>query len=326
VTAGPLANLKADLDESQKAVFDSQETSESSPADVDTKPAGKKNPAALSTAVESSEVISPLHSAADAAADMKSIPVTAKDRKEARKLRRKKIQNAVVDKKPAGGIDRLELAPAVESSEGFSPLQNAAAAAAAIHQASASRPSPRPPSARPWTLHTQEEPDMVQGFEKIVIPIAFEVVLGKVVLPDHESENKEAISEAQIIETGQTAKLCGQPRWLIFALLGVLVTIAIGAGLGVALGNGGDDRPPVFPDDDDDPLPVFSDRGFELQDRIIDEIPSLQFGSSQIQAINWLADEDPAMIDFETTSIETILVKYVMATLYFSWNGPEWVA
>jgi hypothetical protein len=55
VTADPLANLKANLDESQKALFESRETFDSSAGDVDTKPAGKKNPAALSTAVESSK-------------------------------------------------------------------------------------------------------------------------------------------------------------------------------------------------------------------------------------------------------------------------------
>jgi hypothetical protein len=131
------------------------------------------------------------------------------------------------------------------------------------------------------------------------------------VLPDCKSENNEAISEAQIVKTAETAKFCGQPRWLIFALLGVVVSVAIGAGMGVALGNGGDD-------------PQLSDRGIELQNRIIDEIPSSQFGSPQIKVINWLANEDPAMLDFETTPFETILERYAMVTLYYSLNGPQW--
>jgi hypothetical protein len=337
VTADPLANLKADF-ESQKAVFESRETFDSSPADVDMKPAGKKNPPALSTAVESSEDITPLHSAATAAGgdDRKSAPATAKDRKDARKMRRKKRQNADVDKKPAGDIDRLELAPGVESSEDFSPLHNTAAAAAAINQASTYRESRLPPSeqqdddsssftistssARPGAvyvggsesnhdelpLQTQEEPGMEQGFETI-LPIAAEAVP-----PDHESENNKEIAEAQIVDTApETATLCGQPRWLIFALLGVLGTIAIGAGVSVALGNGGDD-------------PQLSDRGIELQNRIIDEIPSSQFGSSQIKVIKWLANEDLLMLDFETTPFETIMERYAMVTLYYSLNGPQW--
>jgi hypothetical protein len=133
-----------------------------------------------------------------------------------------------------------------------------------------------------------------------------------VVLPDHEPENNKEIAEAQIVDTApETATLCGQPRWLIFAFLGVLGTIAIGASLGVALGNSGDD-------------PQLSDRGIELQNRIIDEIPSSQFGLSQRQVLNWLANEDPAMLDFETTPFGTILERYAMVTLYYSLNGPQW--
>jgi hypothetical protein len=60
------------------------------------------------------------------------------------------------------------------------------------------------------TLQTQEEPDMEQGFETRIMPIASEVVLDEAILPDHESKNNEAISEAQIVL--ETAKCCGQPR------------------------------------------------------------------------------------------------------------------
>jgi hypothetical protein len=221
-------------------------------ADVVTKPAGKKDRLELAPGVEASEDIIPLHNAAAAAAaaaaDMESTLVTAKDRKEAREMRRKKRQNTDVVTKPAGKKDRLELAPGVEASEGITPLHNAAAAAVAINQASASRGSLRSPyeqneddscsvasstsSGRPgavrvggtksnhdeWALQTQEVGDAEQGSEAI-LPIAAEVVV-----PNDDSENNITIAEAQIVET---AKARGPPRWLIFALLGVFVVVAI---------------------------------------------------------------------------------------------------
>jgi hypothetical protein len=44
----------------------------------------------------------------------------------------------------------------------------------------------------------------------------------------------------------------------------------------------------------------------------------------QSQALNWLAVSDPAMLDFEKTSPRTILERYIIATLYYSTNGPTW--
>jgi hypothetical protein len=237
--------------------------------------------------------------------------------------------------KPAGEKDRLQLAPGVESSQDITPPLHTAAAA--IKQASASRRSSRPPfqhdeddsssfahsstsSARPGavrvgdtesnhderTLQTQEESYTEQGSETI-LPIA-------AVLPDDESVNNRTIAEAQIVET---AKVCGQPRWLISAFLGVLVAVAIGVGLGIALGSGGE--PTLAPSD-----PPLSDRRNELEEVLIAEIPSVQFGPSQREALNWLANEDPAILDFKTTPIRSILERYVLVTLYYSLNGPDW--
>jgi hypothetical protein len=160
-------------------------------------------------------------------------------------------------------------------------------------------------------LQTQEEPDMEHGFETSIIPIAAEFV---------RPDNKE-IEEAQIVETADTATLCGQPRWLIFALLGVLVTIAIGAGLGVVLSNGGDVVDRLAPSD----APTPSDRRNKVEEIISAQIPSFQLGPSQIKALNWLANEDPAMLDFETTPFGTILERYAIVTLYYSLNGPLWM-
>jgi hypothetical protein len=345
VTADPLANLKADFKrrkadfERRKAVFerlsltrnvsipkDAHDASEDVPSEEDT---SESFPNQEKNSETAAQVTANLHGASAAgadAADVESTQVTAKERKESRKMSRKKRQSADVVTKPAAGKkDRLlELAPGVESSEDTTPLHNASAAVAAIDQASASGLSPRPPSkensipsstssAKPgavhvggsesshdeWALQTQEEPDMEQGFETGIIPIAAEVV-------------NEAISEAQIVKTVETAKLCGQPRWLIFAWLGVLVAGAIGAGLGVPLSNGGDAVPA-------------SVRRNELKDILFAEIPTVQFGFFQTEALDWLADEDPAMIDFETTPNRTIVERFVIVTLYYSLNGPQWV-
>jgi hypothetical protein len=127
------------------------------------------------------------------------------------------------------------------------------------------------------------------------------------VLPDCESENNEAISEAQIVKTAEIAKLCGQPRWLIFTLLGVVVSVAIGAGLGIV-----DTSAPS-----DSPLPT-SDRRNEVEKIINAEIPSFQLGPSQREALNWLAHHDPANLDYEHVSPDELLERFLIALLYFS--------
>jgi hypothetical protein len=308
-------------------------------ADLLTKPAGKKDRLNLAPGVEPRQHNKKTKKKRKMKEeftkdDIEKKPASKKDRLE---LAPGVEPSADLVTKPAGEKDRLKLAPGVESmSQNISPLHDAAVAAAAINQACTSRRSRCPPSQqdedesssiasstsspRPGavrvgdternhdelTLQTQEEPDTEQGFEAI-LPIAAEVVLAipEGNLPDDESENNKTIAEAQIVET---AKVCGQPRWLIFALLGVLVAVAIGVGLGVALGSGGD----------------ASVRRAELEKVLIAEIQSVQFGSSQIEAIDWLANEDPAMLDFKTTPIRTILERYVVVTLYYSLNGPDW--
>jgi hypothetical protein len=270
---------------------------ESTKDEVDEKPAGKKTPPLLefATAVQSSE-------------DMESTPVTPKDRKKARKMRRKKRQIVSSRQDPhkinqAFAPRRSRLPPSQQREDDSSSV------------ATGSESSARPGAVREGgtesnhdelTLQTQEEPGTEQGFETIIIPIAAEVVL-----PDNGPDNTQAISEAQIVET---AKICGQPRWLVFALLGVLVVGVIGVGLGVAFGNGGAD---------DDP-PSSVPRGIELEKKISAIIPSLQLGPSQTEALNWLADDDPANLDFELVSTDELLERFIMALLYFSMGGDNW--
>jgi hypothetical protein len=235
---------------------------------------------------------------------MENTPVTPKDRKEARKMRRKKRQN-VSSRQDQQEIDqafaprRSPLPPSQQDEDDSYSV------------ATGSRSSARPGAVREGgtendhdelTLQTQEGPDTERGFGTSIMPIAAVVVLGEVVLPDHEPENNEAMPEAQIADT---AKICGRSRWLIFTLLGVLLTGAIVTSLVVALGNG--------------------DRRAEIEKKISTEIPSFQLGPFQIEALNWLAYDDPANLDFEhDLHPDELLERFVMALLYFSMGGENW--
>jgi hypothetical protein len=193
-------------------------------AEVVTNPTGKKDPLELAAAVESSEDITPLHSASAAGGDhdMDRTPVTARGSKEARKMRRKKTQ------KRSSRQDQQEVNQASASRR--SPLPPSQEEEDESSSFASSRSSTKPGAVRvgdtksddnETALPTQEERDMEQGFETRIMSIASEVVLDEAVLPDHESKNIEAISEAQIVL--ETAKCCGQPRWLVFTFPGVLV-------------------------------------------------------------------------------------------------------
>jgi hypothetical protein len=114
---------------------------------------------------------------------------------------------------------------------------------------------------------------------------------------------------------------------LIFAGLRVVV-VAIGAGLtGFVLGIGGD----VVSEAVDTLAPTLAPSGSptshrrnELEKILSAEIPTLQFGFSQTEALDWLANEDPAMLAFETTPSKIILERYAIVTLYYSLDGPKW--
>jgi hypothetical protein len=276
---------------------------ESTKYDVDkNKPAGKNSPPGLATAVGSS-------------VDMESTPVTPKDRKEARKMRRKKRQ--IVSSRQ----DQQEINQASASSRSRRPPSQqdeddsySVASPTSSTRPGAVREGGTESNYDELTLQTQEEPGTEQGFETSTMPIAAEVVLG---------ENTEPISEAQIVDT---AKVCGQPRRLMFALLlVVLVAGVIGVGLGVGLSS--DSPPTVAPTaagDNDGDDPSLSVRRIELEKKISGEIPSFQLGPTQRDALNWLADDDQAYLDFELVSTDELLERFIMALLYFSMGGENW--
>jgi hypothetical protein len=85
------------------------------------------------------------------------------------------------------------------------------------------------------------------------------------------------------------------------------------AGVGVALRNGGE--PSTFA-----PTP---DRRNEVEKIISAEIPSFQLGPSQIEALNWLADDDPANLDLDLVSTNELLERFIIALLYFSTGGKK---
>jgi hypothetical protein len=56
----------------------------------------------------------------------------------------------------------------------------------------------------------------------------------------------------------------------------------------------------------------------------LDRMALSSLGTPQHQALNWLVYHDPAMLDFETTPPRIIVERYVIVTLYYSSNGPQW--
>ena len=45
----------------------------------------------------------------------------------------------------------------------------------------------------------------------------------------------------------------------------------------------------------------------------------------QYQAVAWLANEDPAMLDLDRTAPEIIQERYLAAFLYFNFQGDQWI-
>jgi hypothetical protein len=47
-------------------------------------------------------------------------------------------------------------------------------------------------------------------------------------------------------------------------------------------------------------------------------------GTPEEGAMEWLANKDPLQLDFEKTSLDELVQRYVLATLYFATNGESW--
>jgi hypothetical protein len=161
--------------------------------------------------------------------------------------------------------------------------------------------------------------------KKDPLKLATAVESSEDITPLNSAANNRAIEE--------DAKVCGQPRWLMFALLGwVLLTGAIGVSLGIPLSNGGDTLSEVVNALAPSFAPTFSPtfapnlkRRNEGEKIISAEILSFQLGPTQVEALNWLADDDPANLDFELVPPDELLERFVVALLYFSMRGESWV-
>jgi hypothetical protein len=75
---------------------------------------------------------------------------------------------------------------------------------------------------------------------------------------------------------------------------------------------------------DDEPFYCEQGRRNEVENIISSEIPSFQLGPFQIEALNWLAFDDPASLDFDLVTPTELLDRFVMALLYFSTGGENW--
>jgi hypothetical protein len=276
-------------------------------------------------------------SAAGAAADMESPPVTSKDKKEARKMRWRKRQNADVFAKPAGKKDRLELAPAVESSEDITPLHNnASATAAAINQASTYRESRLPPSqqddedsssvasstssgrpgavrvggreSRGWTVNTQEasytEHAQVIDDDELEAEYQAKMMMNAVAA--------EAVTEDEL-KAQRSGSRC---RFLCCPLILVAIVLAIV----VPLTNKPDPAPASTPS----PTALTDYEYLYNVFYPISRDALLNETTPQFQALNWLAYQDPAMLPFTQSNSSTLVERYVAAVFYYSMGGPQW--
>jgi hypothetical protein len=70
-------------------------------------------------------------------------------------------------------------------------------------------------------------------------------------------------------------------------------------------------------------MPRFS-KLTRLFENIITDVDELDEKTPQYMAFNWLVNQDPAQIDFDTVPFSVLLERYVMAVFYFSAAGPQW--
>jgi hypothetical protein len=57
---------------------------------------------------------------------------------------------------------------------------------------------------------------------------------------------------------------------------------------------------------------------------LLDRTPLSSPGTFQYQALMWLANDDPANLDFEGVSPAELLERFIMVLLYFSTGGDKW--
>ncbi len=106
-------------------------------------------------------------------------------------------------------------------------------------------------------------------------------------------------------------------RRVVLSVVGVAVTVGVVLGVSIASGPSSMDKP------------LFAqDHKFWKMGQLIESATGKGIyveGSSKYQALAWLADKDPKHLD-ETSHIEEVLQRFVLADLYFSTSGDEWAA
>jgi hypothetical protein len=110
---------------------------------------------------------------------------------------------------------------------------------------------------------------------------------------------------------GSGANEAGKTRKKIYILAGVLaIAAAIGIALGITLSN-----PPPPPD----PIEPFRDALVSISRERLDDKNSPQY-----QALDWIANDDPAKTSVGVNDTEIIKQRYVAAVLYFALAGKDW--
>eukprot|EP00538_Stauroneis_constricta_P000588 CAMPEP_0119573674 /NCGR_PEP_ID=MMETSP1352-20130426/45242_1 /TAXON_ID=265584 /ORGANISM="Stauroneis constricta, Strain CCMP1120" /LENGTH=553 /DNA_ID=CAMNT_0007623365 /DNA_START=275 /DNA_END=1936 /DNA_ORIENTATION=- len=110
-----------------------------------------------------------------------------------------------------------------------------------------------------------------------------------------------------------------------------IVIVALGVGLGTTLGGttlggGGGGSSGSSAEDADLSNPVVI-RRIEMLETMLEPISGSSVetdGTPQRKALIWLAKDDPAKLPLKTTSLDMIEQRYILATLYFATDGPNW--
>jgi hypothetical protein len=168
------------------------------------------------------------------------------------------------------------------------------------------------------------------------------------VLTERLQEERSGQLVAQAVQVDTTKEICGVSRKLLLALgcCIFLMVLAVVVGVTLALSTGNDDGGDVniettrSPSEEPIQAPslaptttkvIGSDRFETLFVLIIPEIAGNSETSflrdpetPQFQALEWLADEDPAQLDFNETPLETVLERYALAVLFFGTMGESW--
>jgi hypothetical protein len=124
-----------------------------------------------------------------------------------------------------------------------------------------------------------------------------------------------------VVHTGE-AKSKRRKICILLVVVSLVIAGAIGAGVGIALS-----KPPPPPPSTPVPTSTPPDSTESFRNALVSVSGERldDKNSPQYQALNWIANEDPAKTSVNHTDIEIIKQRYVAAVLYFALSGEGWI-